>query len=260
MPGAKAIWGRTLARVTARRSEERGEAGSSKRPGRPPSAVSLGNSSVDARQQITSHLSMPALSQTPKRRRSEEAVKEETKVRRTNSLRGSGTKQAKKLGEMPGKEDRLKAVEGRVAGLEKELERWKEEIRVEFERKLEEKEERIAALEARIRQMEEFMGKEIEQVEGQDVVEVAEEINEQQGVWAKVLGRKMKEAVVKTLEDRKIQKKLVRVTVEAKDKKERERNIVAKGWKEVKEKGLSEDDVKDPLKVANFIVGTTMKM
>lgn len=263
MPLGKSFFSRGKAKDTEKKEGGKDKAGNSKTPGRTTTAVSLGNRKQEIKERITKHLSTSALSSPLKRRRSDNQEEEANKVRRTNSLHGARGSQGTKGTGMTGKEERIKAVEGKVEELEKAVERWKEEERAGIEARLAEKDEKIAALEARIKQLEEFLGKDV-RVEGgnkgEENGEGVQEESEQQGVWAKILGRKMKTAVEKTLEDRRIQKKIVRVTDEVKDKKERERNMVIRGWREAKDKGLGEEELKDPEKVANFIVGETMKV
>lgn len=72
--------------------------------------------------------------------------------------------------------------------------------------------------------------------------------------------QEVKQVVKESLEDKQVQKKVMVATNEAKDRKDRERNIVVRGWKSMAEKGIAEEDMKDPMKVASGLLGQVLKV
>lgn len=257
------IVSKVKAQLTEKKEKDGEKAGNSKCPGRPRRAESLGRAKEKGDLVRFMSESQIPVRTSQKRRLSDQDGGTSLKRTAINLNDKSGAKEAA----MPAKEMKMKEFEERISGMEREMMKWKKEREEELKAKLKEKDEVIGKLVERVEQLEGVMGITSGggipgREEGEKTMEIeqTEEQKEQQCEWAKVLGRKVKQVVKESLDDKAVQKKSLRVTDEAKDRLEREKNIVIRGWKGMEEKGMTEEEMKDSVKVANGITSQVLRV
>lgn len=80
--------------------------------------------------------------------------------------------------------------------------------------------------------------------------------NRDSNAWTKVVGRKIKEKMLEAMSDNKVKRKLAKVAEEVKEQKDKERNVIIKGWKWALREGESQDE----RTVTKAVLGRAMKL
>lgn len=139
----------------------------------------------------------------------------------------------------------------------------------EWQQKIEERDSRIRELENELRELRKLTEKgeaELQEENQREETSESESEGDVQEVqveaeWEKAMKKRKKnrKELVEALADDKVQRKIIKVTVEAQDKKKREKNIVIKGWSEMSVEDWEEEEKKDAKKWGQAVISSCVK-
>lgn len=204
---------------------------------------------------------------TPKRKEREGSASKEDRVIKRGKERGASQDDEMELEE---EEDCLSENERKMWDrMLKKRERWYDKVaadcsavileaKQDMEKVLREKDKTIEDLEGKVAALEEAQMNSWMQggegIEGDG--ENGEDNAEGAMAWSKVVSRRVKEKVLEVMDDRKVKRKLARVTEEVKEEKDKERNVIIRGWKEA----LAEGEGRDVVTVTKAVLGRKMNL
>lgn len=208
---------------------------------------------------------------TPKRKQREGSVGKDEKVTKKGKERGESLEEMETEEESEEGEEWMEGNEKKLWKLMlKKYERWYDvvmkecnaivqEAREDAEREKKEKDAIIKELKDRIEVLEGAQvglwaqGGGNAEGEGETGAEGAGRDN---NAWNRVVRRKVKENVLEVMNDNKVKRKLARVAEEVKEQKDKERNVIVKGWRSV----MREGEALDERTVTRAVLGRAMKL